>query len=247
MTTRILIVEDNPVTRGFLARVVRESFSDATEIVECASLATAKLALASTLPATAQIQTQLSVGTVSNRTPATGNSVATGSTEYRLVLCALELVDGHGLELLEQLRHHPAIKVATTLYSDDEHLFPALQLGAAGYLIKEDRFEVQVEELQRIVRGQPTLSPAIARKVVGFLRPGGGLQGAADATRATALSTRESELLGHLCKGYTLKEVSRVTGLRPQLIHEHILSIYRKLAAASQDVVFAAESEDLDG
>jgi DNA-binding NarL/FixJ family response regulator len=223
MPTRILIVEDNPVARSFLTRVVRESFSDPIDIVECASLGSARQAL---------------VGTAASSAPA----------DFRLVLCALELVDGPGLELLEQLRHYPAIRIATTLYSDDEHLFPALQFGAAGYLIKEDRFEVQVEELQRIVRGQPSLSPSVARKVVGFLRSGSGAaHGASDAARAAVLSTRETELLGHLCKGFTLKEISRVTGLRPQLIHEHILSIYHKLEAASQDVVVATESEDLDG
>jgi DNA-binding NarL/FixJ family response regulator len=224
MTTRILIVEDNPVARSFLTRVVRESFSDPIDMVECASLASARHALAQvgqTLP-TATPQSPLRIA----------------DDDFRLVLCALELVDGSGLELFEQLRRHPATKVATTLYSDDEHLFPALQFGADGYLLKEDRFEVLVEELQRVVRGQPTMSPAIARRVVNFFRMGTG---------QIALSTRESELLGHLSKGFTLKEIARVAGLRPPTINEHILSIYRKLAASSTAVVVVTESEDLDG
>jgi DNA-binding NarL/FixJ family response regulator len=64
-------------------------------------------------------------------------------------------------------------KIVTTLYSDDDHLFPALQCGADGYLLKEDRFEVLVEELQKIVRGQPPLSPAIARRLLTHFRHGG--------------------------------------------------------------------------
>ena len=59
------------------------------------------------------------------------------------------------MELLAELARYPATKIVTTLYSDDDHLFPALQCGADGYLLKEDRFEVLVEELQKIVRGQP--------------------------------------------------------------------------------------------
>jgi DNA-binding NarL/FixJ family response regulator len=224
MTTRILIVEDNPVARSFLARVVRESFSDPIDMVECASLASARHALA---------QVGQTAASASLPPPA-----CAAGDDFRLVLCALELVDGSGLELFEQLRNHPATKVATTLYSDDEHLFPALQFGADGYLLKEDRFEVLVEELQRIVRGQPTMSPAIARRVVSFFRASAGL---------AALSTRETELLGHLSKGFTLKEIARVTGLRPTHINEHILSIYRKLAASSTAVVVATASEDLDG
>jgi two-component system nitrate/nitrite response regulator NarL len=77
---------------------------------------------------------------------------------------AVRIAGGAGLELLEELRQYPATKIVTTLYSDDEHLFPALQCGADGYLLKEDRFELLVEELQKIVRGEPPLSPAIARR-----------------------------------------------------------------------------------
>ena len=92
---------------------------------------------------------------------------------FKLILVDLELPDGNGMELLSELDQYPATKVVTTLYSDDEHLFPALQCGADGYLLKEDRFEVLVEELQKIVRGQPPLSPAIARRLLGHFRQGG--------------------------------------------------------------------------
>ena len=78
--------------------------------------------------------------------------------------------DGNGMELLAELTQYPATKIVTTLYSDDDHLFPALQCGADGYLLKEDRFEVLVEELQKIVRGQPPLSPAIARRLLTHFR-----------------------------------------------------------------------------
>ena len=76
------------------------------------------------------------------------------------------------MELLAELAQYPATKIVTTLYSDDDHLFPALQCGADGYLLKEDRFEVLVEELQKIVRGQPPLSPAIARRLLTHFRQG---------------------------------------------------------------------------
>ncbi|MFM2120490.1 MAG: hypothetical protein RL722_1958 [Pseudomonadota bacterium] len=226
MPTPILLVEDNPVARGFLARVVRESFTDAIELTECASLAAGQRAIE-----------------------------AAASRPFRLILCALELVDGSGLELLETLRHYPATRIATTLYSDDEHLFPALQLGADGYLLKEDRFEILVEELQRVVRGQPTMSPAIARRVTSFFRDlqvprfGRGLAlstaGDTGGDETPTLAARETELLGHLSKGFTLKEISRLTGLRSGAIAEHIRSVYTKLAQASTGLRVAA-SADLD-
>jgi two-component system nitrate/nitrite response regulator NarL len=112
-----------------------------------------------------------------------------GTDPFKLILVDLELPDGNGMELLAELAHYPATKIVTTLYSDDDHLFPALQRGADGYLLKEDRFEVLVEELQKIVRGQPPLSPAIARRLLTHFRrwrrrpqaPESGLQPAGSA------------------------------------------------------------------
>lgn len=132
MTVKVLIIEDNPVARSFLCRVVRESFSDAMEITEVGDLENARRQVAKT-----------------------GGSAPDGG--FKLVLVDLELPDGNGMEFLTELAGSTAIKIVTTLYSDDDHLFPALQCGADGYLLKEDRFEVLVEELQRIVRGQPPL------------------------------------------------------------------------------------------
>ena len=148
MAVKVLILEDNPAAREFLGRVVRESFSDTITIVEAGDLETARRAVSI----------------------AGGAQGYHGVDPFKLVLVDLELPDGSGLELLEELRQYPATKIVTTLYSDDEHLFPALQAGADGYLLKEDRFELLVEELQKIVRGEPPLSPAIARRLLGHFR-----------------------------------------------------------------------------
>jgi DNA-binding NarL/FixJ family response regulator len=230
MSIRVLIVEDNPVARSFLARVVRESFSDVMEIVETASLGSARAALSASL---------ITAG-ASPAAPLTQSG-------FRLILCALEIVDGSGLELLEQLHHDRATKIATTLYSDDDHLFPALQLGIDGYLLKENRFEVLVEELQRIARGQPTMSPAIARRITNFFREHGNSANTSDNTARPVppLSMRDLELLGHLSKGFTFKEIARTMGIRLSAINEQILTIYRKLAMSSVGlVVTVADDSD---
>jgi DNA-binding NarL/FixJ family response regulator len=143
MAVKVLILEDNPVARSFLCRVVRESFSDSIAITEAGDLETARRHVSLT----------------------GGAQGLHGVDPFKLVMVDLELPDGNGMELLAELSQYPATKIVTTLYSDDDHLFPALQCGADGYLLKEDRFEVLVEELQKIVRGQPPLSPAMAAVV----------------------------------------------------------------------------------
>ncbi len=168
MPVKVLIVEDNPVARSFLARVVRESFSDELRIAEAGDLETAR---------------QLIGWTSTSGRPAPQDP-------YKLILLDLELPDGNGIELLAELAGYPSTRIITTLYSDDEHLFPTLQHGADGYLLKEDRFEVLVEELQKIVRGQPPLSPAIARRLLNHFRSATGQDPLTGNTASAFVSSR---------------------------------------------------------
>jgi two-component system nitrate/nitrite response regulator NarL len=233
MAVKVLIVEDNPVARAFLGRVVRESFSDEIMITEAGDLETARRQIG-TLPA---------------------SSVSGEATvAFKLILVDLELPDGNGLELLAELSRYPATKIVTTLYSDDDHLFPALQCGADGYLLKEDRFEVLVEELQKIVRGQPPLSPAIARRLLTHFRSGVGAVGSDTSPAPLSgfstskpgalgrvppvdhdrLTPRESEVLTYLSKGFTIKEIASLMGIKWFTVNDHIKSIYKKLNVSSR-------------
>jgi DNA-binding NarL/FixJ family response regulator len=230
MAVKVLIVEDNPVARSFLSRVVRESFSDALLITEAGDLETARRR----------------VGPVRDGVAAVD--------PFKLILVDLELPDGNGMELLAELGAYPATKIVTTLYSDDDHLFPALQCGADGYLLKEDRFEVLVEELQKIVRGQPPLSPAIARRLLTHFRQGSNGVSASAPMPLTSgfqssrpvpmgrgapldherLTPRESEVLTYLSKGFTIKEIANLMGIKWFTVNDHIKSIYKKLNVSSR-------------
>jgi DNA-binding NarL/FixJ family response regulator len=226
MSVKVLILEDNPVARSFLCRVVRESFSDAIAITEAGDLESARR----------------HIGPLS----ATREPV----DPFKLILVDLELPDGNGMELLAELAKYPATKIVTTLYSDDDHLFPALQCGADGYLLKEDRFEVLVEELQKIVRGQPPLSPAIARRLLTHFRQGSDAAPMAPNTGFQSsrpmpmgrgapldherLTPRESEVLTYLSKGFTIKEIANLMGIKWFTVNDHIKSIYKKLNVSSR-------------
>jgi two-component system, NarL family, nitrate/nitrite response regulator NarL len=233
MTVKVLILEDNPVARSFLCRVVRESFSDAHHITEAGDLESARRQISLT----------------------GGRQGLHGVDPFKLILVDLELPDGNGMELLAELAHYPATKIVTTLYSDDDHLFPALQCGADGYLLKEDRFEVLVEELQKIVRGQPPLSPAIARRLLthfrqvpasdapstdpGFLTTTGfghskPVPIEAPPPETERLTPRESEVLTYLSKGFTIKEIASLMGIKWFTVNDHIKSIYKKLNVSSR-------------
>ena len=210
---------------------MRESFSDALVITEAGDLETARR----------------QIGPLRDG--------AQAIDPFKLILVDLELPDGNGMELLAELGAYPATKIVTTLYSDDDHLFPALQCGADGYLLKEDRFEVLVEELQKIVRGQPPLSPAIARRLLTHFRHGpsgsptissgpvplSGFQSSRPTPLGRGapldherLTPRESEVLTYLSKGFTIKEIANLMGIKWFTVNDHIKSIYKKLNVSSR-------------
>ncbi|MCU0773465.1 MAG: DNA-binding response regulator [Ideonella sp.] len=192
---RVLVADGNELARRFSARVVRDAFRGPIDLVECGDAEAVEQAW----PAP----------------PSPGES--------RLLLVDLALPPAGATRLLRP--HAPAtVQVVTLLYADDEALFPLLQAGADGYLLKEDRYESMVEQLQRIAQGWPPITPALARQAQARL---GARASAADA--ASTLSPDEAQLLSHLSKGFTLREVAQQLKVDPRAAAALVRSVYRQL------------------
>ncbi len=127
-----------------------------------------------------------------------------------------------------------AQSVVVTIHDDDDHLFPALQAGAFGYILKEQPRELITEQLQRISQGEPPLSPSIARRVIAYFAATGQAAGAARACRTCTLTDRESEVLLRVAKGFTLPEIGVQLGLSRHTIADYVKQIYRKLNVSSR-------------
>ncbi|MGQ3053433.1 MAG: response regulator [Roseateles sp.] len=154
---------------------------------------------------------------------------------FTLALLDLGLPDGSGVEVIAALREkQPEVQsVIVTIHDDDEHLFPALQAGAFGYLLKEQSRELLVEQLQRMSGGEPPLSPSIARKVIAYFaaqvkKP------ASPLLHEVSLTDRETEVLLRVAKGYTLPEIGVQLGLSRHTIADYVKQIYRKLNVSSR-------------
>lgn len=157
--------------------------------------------------------------------------------KFSLALLDLGLPDGSGVDVVAALRDaQPEVQsVIVTIHDDDEHLFPALQAGAFGYLLKEQSRELLVEQLQRMSQGEPPLSPSIARKVIAYFtgqqrRP----QAAPNSLPEVSLTDRETEVLLRVAKGYTLPEIGVQLGLSRHTIADYVKQIYRKLNVSSR-------------
>lgn len=153
---------------------------------------------------------------------------------FRIALIDLGLPDGSGVELVRQVADEcpQALPVVATIYDDDLHLFPAIEAGAQGYLLKEQDQETLVRHLRRIDEGLPPLSPSIARRMLAHLRQ----LSAPLVARApeTALTPRETEVLSCIGRGLRVGETAGVLGLAEQTVAGYVKTLYRKLNISSR-------------
>jgi DNA-binding NarL/FixJ family response regulator len=156
------------------------------------------------------------------------------AVKFDLAMVDLGLPDGSGVDVVVKLRdvQPDAQSVVVTIHDDDDHLFPALQAGAFGYILKEQPREMITEQLQRISQGEPPLSPSIARRVMAHFAAQARPQKA--MMPHVSLTDRESEVLLRVAKGYTLPEIGVQLGLSRHTIADYVKQIYRKLNVSSR-------------
>ena len=151
-------------------------------------------------------------------------------------LIDLGLPDGSGVDVVARLRElQPnAQSVVVTIHDDDDHLFPALQAGAFGYLLKDQAASVLVEQFRRMSQGEPPLSPAIARRVMAHFASRSAQRERARDVPNVALTDRENDVLLRVAKGYTLPEIAQQLNLSRHTISDYVKQIYRKLNVSSR-------------
>jgi DNA-binding NarL/FixJ family response regulator len=164
--------------------------------------------------------------------------VCVQQTSFDLALIDLGLPDGSGIDVVSALRRHQpqALPVVVTIYDDDDHLFPALQAGAFGYLLKEQPQDALVAQLLRMTQGEPPLSPPIARRVLAHFANANYRRDTLvrQLEHEVSLTERETDVLQRVAKGYTLPEIAAQFGLSKHTIADHIKQIYRKLNVSSR-------------
>ncbi|MEM6456947.1 MAG: response regulator transcription factor [Acidobacteriota bacterium] len=147
-----------------------------------------------------------------------------------LVLMDLAMPGMDGLEATRRLRaEHPSIKIVIlTASHDDDDLFEAIKAGAEGYLLKDLEAERFFSLLDGVARGEPALTPMLARKLIrAFQAP------QADADEPIAgddLTQRERDVLRAMVDGVTSnRALARHLGLSENTVKFHVRNILDKL------------------
>lgn len=150
---------------------------------------------------------------------------------FDLALIDINLPDGNGIDVISEIiaRSPTTYCVVATIFDDDQHLFPALQAGAQGYLLKEQPKDQFIRNLQGLLHGEPPLSPSIARKILRhFQTP------EPQHAPHVDLSEREKEILTLVAKGLRRGEIGPMLGISPHTVASHLKTIYGKLNVSSR-------------
>ncbi|PYQ28358.1 MAG: DNA-binding response regulator [Acidobacteria bacterium] len=148
-----------------------------------------------------------------------------------LVLMDLQMPELNGIEATKLLTTElPDIKVVIlTASEEDSKLFDAIKSGAQGYLLKNLEAEAFFEMLDRAQRGEPALTPALARKLLQeFAKP---VETAAAApSDDETLTAREREVLELMVEGVTSnRKLAKRLGLSENTVKFHVRNILDKL------------------
>ena len=153
-----------------------------------------------------------------------------------VALIDLGLPDGSGVDVVAALHasQPEAQAVVVTIHDDDDHLFPALQAGAFGYILKDQAGPVIVDQFRRMSQGEPPLSPAIARRVMAHFASRSSHRERPKDMPSVVLTDRENEVLLRVAKGFTLPEIAVQLSLSRHTISDYVKQIYRKLNVSSR-------------
>jgi two-component system, NarL family, response regulator LiaR len=148
-----------------------------------------------------------------------------------VILMDLVMPGVDGIEATRQItagKSSPRILVLTSFAGDDK-VFPAIKAGALGYLLKDSEPEDLVEAIQQVHRGEPSLPPNIAKKVLNELR-----RPSARPPTPDPLTDREMEVLRTVAKGLTNPQIAQRLVITEATVRTHVSNILSKLHLANR-------------
>lgn len=148
-----------------------------------------------------------------------------------VILMDLVMPEMNGIEAIQQItsKQPEARILVMTSFAADDKVFPSIKAGALGYLLKDSDPEDLIRMIQQVARGELSIHPAIARKVIQELnRP------PEEPLTPSPLTEREVEILQLLAQGVENKEIARRLVLREATVRTHVSNILGKLQLANR-------------
>ena len=145
--------------------------------------------------------------------------------EFDILLMDLNMPGVNGLDACRVIRREkPDIGIIVLTVDDsDDKILQVLQLGVAGYLLKDVEPKTLVDSIRKVYAGEPILAPAVTGKLLGQL------SGSRQAKNNFGLSNRELEILTYVVRGASNKDIGISLFISDKTVKNHLSNIFRKL------------------
>jgi DNA-binding NarL/FixJ family response regulator len=150
-----------------------------------------------------------------------------------VVVLDVHLPGGGGVAVLEAtLRERPGVRFLALSVSDaPSDVIQVIRAGARGYVTKSVSPAELADAIRAVHGGDAVFSPRLAGFVLDAFR--GDLHGVSDP-ELDQLTTREREVLRHIARGFTYKEIASRLHLSVKTVETHVSSVLRKLQLSSR-------------
>ena len=154
-------------------------------------------------------------------------------TRPDVVLLDLHMPKKTGLEVIPIIKAQlPDVKILViTSFGDDAHVFPAIQMGAMGYLLKDTAPNDILDAIRELYHGRAAIHPTIALRV---LQEVNKPRRQDKPLTEDPLSQREMEILKLVATGQTNQEIADYLVVSERTVRTHVSNILSKLHLANR-------------
>lgn len=152
-------------------------------------------------------------------------------TKPHVVLTDINLPGMDGVGCVRRLKASmPEVEfIMLTVYQDSALLIQSLMAGASGYLLKRISPDKLLSAIREVCSGGAPMTPGMARRIVQHFR-----QAPEPSSDVSRLTPREKDVLDHLARGFSYKEVADHLHIGTGTLQTHVHNIYEKLRVHSR-------------